>query len=262
MYWLNTPLPATIISFGHFQFYWYGFLMALAMAIGSLILWRFSRKTTTSKDLLDLIFNLVITGLISARLYHVLIHWSDYASSPLSALKVWEGGLAIHGGLIGGLLALYFTCRQKHWSFSQWTAWLTPAVAIGQAIGRWGNFFNQELFGQPSTKPWAIPIDLAYRPLDQITTTHFQPLFLYESLGCLFLAIILYIFNRRQLKTSLIFGTYLIGYGLIRLIMEFFRQDYTWQIANYRWPQLLSLGLVFIGSFLILKRPSRQTLAK
>ncbi|HNW55474.1 MAG TPA: prolipoprotein diacylglyceryl transferase [bacterium] len=262
MYWLNTPLPATIISFGHFQLYWYGFLMALAMAIASFVLWKLNRKTVSGQDLLDLIFNLVITSLVSARLYHVLIHWTDYATNPLSILKVWEGGLAIHGGLIGGLIALYFTCRQKHWSFWQWTARLAPAVALGQAIGRWGNFFNQELFGQPSTNPWAIPIDLVYRPLDQITATHFQPLFLYESLGCLVLAIILYLLNRRNVRPTLIFGSYLSGYGLIRLIMEFFRQDYTWQIANYRWPQILSLGLIFIGFYLIIKKPKINTLAK
>lgn len=262
MYWLTTPLPATIISFGHFQLYWYGFLMTLAIVAASFVLWKLSRKTVSNKDLLDLIFNLIVTGLISARLYHVLIHLADYTTSPLSILKVWEGGLAIHGGLIGGLIALYFTCRQKHWFFWQWTAWLTPAIALGQAIGRWGNFFNQELFGQPSTKPWAIPIDLAYRPLDQITVTHFQPLFFYESLSCLLLGTILYILNRRNIRPLSIFGSYLCGYGLIRLVMEFFRQDATWQIANYRWPQILSLGLIFIGFYLIIKKPKISTLAK
>ena len=182
------------------------------------------------------------------------IHWSDYAGNYLDILKVWQGGLAIHGGLLGGLLALWLTCRHRRWPFWQLASWIVPGVALGQAIGRWGNFFNQELFGLPSTLPWAIPIDLWHRPANALTASHFQPLFLYESIACLLLAILLYQINRRCLAPQKIVGAYLVGYGAIRLVMEFLRQDPTPYLLGLRWPQWLSLVLILLGFSLIVSR--------
>lgn len=263
MYWFNTPPSSTIFTLGPINFYWYGLIMVIAMLAAGFLTWGLAKKHQWPlNNLLDLGFNIIITGLIGARLYHVLIHWSDYSGQFLDVFKVWQGGLAIHGGLIGGLLALWLTCRQRHWSFWQLAGWLVPGVALGQAIGRWGNFFNQELFGQPSTLPWAIPIDIWHRSAHNLTISHYQPLFFYESITCLLLAILLYQLNRYRISTIKIVGVYLLGYGTIRLIMEFFRQDLTWQLLGWRWPQWFSLLLIMLGSVLILGWPKLFHLAK
>ena len=263
MYWLATPPSSTIFTLGPINFYWYGLIMVIAMLAAGFLTWMLAKKHQWPiNNLLDLGFNIIISGLIGARLYHVLVHWSDYSGQILNIFKVWQGGLAIHGGLIGGLIALWLTCRQRHWSFWQLAGWLIPGVALGQAIGRWGNFFNQELFGQPSTLPWAIPIDIWHRPLNSITASHYQPLFLYESIACLLLAILLYQLSRRQVLASKIIGVYLLGYGATRFIMEFFRQDPTWILWGWRWPQWLSLSLIIFGSILIAGWPKLVRLAK
>jgi phosphatidylglycerol:prolipoprotein diacylglycerol transferase len=253
MYWFNSPPAAIIFTLGPINFYWYGLIMVLSMLAAYLLVWRLAQKNNwRGNDLLDLIFNIIVAGLIGARFYHVLIHWSDYSTQLLDILKVWQGGLAIHGGLLGGLLALWLSCRRRYWPFWQLTAWLTPGVAIGQAIGRWGNFFNQELFGPASTLPWAIPIDIWHRPINALAASHFQPLFFYESMACLVLAILLYRLNRRTVAPPKIVGIYLVGYGIIRLTMEFFRQDPTLYLLGWRWPQWLSLILILFGLSLII----------
>jgi len=252
MYWFNTPPSATILTLGPINFYWYGLIMVVAMVVASLVIWRLAKKSNWRvNDLLDLFFNIIVASLIGARLYHVIIHWSDYSGQLLDILKVWQGGLAIHGGLIGGLLAIWLTCRHRHWPFWQLASWIVPGVALGQAIGRWGNFFNQELFGLPSTLPWAIPIDIWHRPANALTASHFQPLFVYEFIACLLLAILLYQFNRRLAPRKIV-GAYLLGYGAIRLVMEFFRQDPTLYLLGWRWPQWLSLILILLGLILVI----------
>ncbi|OQA38976.1 MAG: Prolipoprotein diacylglyceryl transferase [Parcubacteria group bacterium ADurb.Bin316] len=253
MYWFNNPPSAIIFNIGPINFYWYGLIMILAIASGYCLTWSLAKKHNwKSNDLVDLAFNIIIGGLIGARLYHVIIHWYDYSHSLIDILKIWEGGLAIHGALIGGGLALLLTSHKRHWPLWQIASWITPGLALGQAIGRWGNFFNQELFGPPTNRPWGIPIDVIYRPINTLISTHYTPLFLYESLACALLAILLYYFNRRAVRPQSIIGTYFIGYGLIRLTIEFWRQDPTLYLLNWRWPQWISCLMIFGGLWLII----------
>ena len=253
MYWFNDPPSAVIFNIGSINFYWYGLIMILAIASGYCLTWLLAKKHNwKSSDLLDLAFNIIIGGLIGARLYHVIIHWYDYSYNLIDILKIWEGGLAIHGALIGGGLALLFTSHKRHWPFWQIASWITPGLSLGQVIGRWGNFFNQELFGPPTNRPWGIPIDIIYRPISTLTSTHYTPLFLYESLACGLLAIILYYLNHRAVRSQSIVGTYFIGYGLIRLVMEFWRQDPTLYLFGWRWPQWISCFMILGGLWLII----------
>jgi len=115
MYWLNNPPSAVIFSIGPVNFYWYGLIMVLAMVIGYYLTWSLAKKHNwKSSDLLDLAFNVIISGVIGARLYHVIIHWPDYSHNLIDIVKIWEGGLAIHGAIIGGGLALLLTCHKRH----------------------------------------------------------------------------------------------------------------------------------------------------
>jgi len=174
--WLHNFNPqALLVSFGPFHIYWYGLFMVsgilIALGTSSILAKYYKIKADT---LLDLAFWLIINGLIGARLYDVLLELSYYKSNPLDIFKIWQGGLAIHGAIIAGLITTYFFAR-KH-KISLWTlsALIVPGLALAQAIGRWGNYFNQELFGLPTSLPWGIPISILNRPIAYLDYDYFQ----------------------------------------------------------------------------------------
>ncbi len=181
---------------------------------------------------------LLIAGIAGARIWHVLTPpasmqargWSAnyYFSHPLDAFAIWNGGLGIPGAVIGGTLALYFYCRKMKINFGTMVDILAPGLALGQAIGRWGNFVNQELYGAPSTLPWAITIDPAYRlPAYQDVVTY-HPLFLYEFIWNLMnMGLLLWLGKKfsKILQPGDIFLTYLIVYPVGRFMLEFLRLD-------------------------------------
>ena len=193
----------------------------------------------------DLLIYLIIGGVIGARLWHIFtptpasgLTTYYYLTHPLDAVEVWKGGLGIPGTIIGGLIALYLYVRKyKTISFIEWTDIAAPGLALGQAIGRWGNFFNQELYGSPTNLPWGIKItdaaarvapynDLTKYPLD---VTRFHPLFLYElilNLANMFLLLWLTRRFAKKLKQGDIFLVYLIFYPTVRFFLEFLRVDY------------------------------------
>jgi phosphatidylglycerol:prolipoprotein diacylglycerol transferase len=151
-----------------------------------------------------------------------------YFTHPVEILRIWEGGLGIPGAVIGGALALYIYTRVKSMSFPTWVDIIAPGLALAQAIGRWGNFVNQEVYGAPSNLPWAIYIDPAHRLPEFIDVSHYHPLFLYESLyNLLNMAILLWIGRKfaHRLRTGDIFLTYLVIYPVGRFLLEFLRLD-------------------------------------
>lgn len=226
--------------------------------------------------IIDLAFWIILFGIIGARLYELIIDFNYYQQDPLAIIKVWQGGLAIHGAIIAGLITLYFfskkiakQLKEKHSkTFWKLTAIITPGLALGQFIGRWGNYFNQELFGLPSKAPWAIPIDIINRPIAYISNQYFHPTFLYESLGNLLIFIILfsihtYILNKKKLSTAVfirISALYLFLYSALRYALEFLRLDPTLVLGSMRWPQIISIVIIlvsiylFVYSFIIDKR--------
>ncbi len=215
--------------------------------------------------ILDLAIYLIIFGLLGARLYDVLLNLNYYYQAPLEILKIWRGGLAIHGALIGGLVVVWLMTR--NWEkFIKLVALIVPAVAIGQFIGRWGNYFNQELFGRPTNLPWGIPINLLNRPDNFISERFFHPTFLYESLGNLAIFLILLIFNiiliRKQkinLKNSYwLLAVYFISYSLLRFFLEFIRIDETPILLGLRFPQIASLVLIIGAILLLILKPHAQ----
>jgi len=168
---------------------WYGILMSSALAIGTLLAYR---EAVRQKLDPDQIINLVIIAaplaFIGARAYYVIFRWSYYSTNPSEIPAIWHGGLAIHGALIAGVLAGYFFVKWQKLRFWQIADIVAPSIILGQAIGRWGNFFNQEAYGYPTDLPWAMYIDGAYR----------HPTFLYESLWDLGVFLFLLWYRRRK----------------------------------------------------------------
>lgn len=268
MTFLHTFHPQSVfLEFGPIKIHWYGLLMVIAIFAGILLVTKLAQKYGINKEEVhDIAFNLVIFSLIGARIYAVLLFPKYYFQNPLEIVQVWKGGLAIHGAVFGGITALYFYCKKKKKNFWMWADFIVPALALGQAIGRWGNYFNQELFGKPTSLPWGIPIEEFNRPPGFENFDYFHPTFLYESILNLIVFLVLIglhyfrIKNKElrsksiepktyNLKPSTITLLYLILYSVIRIIMEQFRIDETPVWFGMRLPVLMSI-LLIIGALL------------
>lgn len=260
---LHNFLPQPVLfSFGIITVYWYAFFIVLGIiAALSLVLFLAHRFKINSEVIWDLSFYLVLFGIIGARVYEIFLEFPYYSTHPTQIIKIWEGGMAIHGAIIAGAITLFVYIKKNKLDFWPLLAIVTPGLALGQAIGRFGNWFNQELFGLPTNLPWGIPIALENRPLEYISQPFFQPTFLYESLGSLAIAILLFIIILKQ-KNNLnkklamrISAGYLALYSVLRFSLEFIKVDATPTILNLRWPQIISLFL-FIIAILIFKKSS------
>ncbi|NCF75392.1 MAG: prolipoprotein diacylglyceryl transferase [Xanthomonadaceae bacterium] len=267
---LHTYHPSPIIfSLGYFQFYWYGFFISLSIVIGIIIGEKLAKKYKIEQQrIFDLAIYIIIFGLLGARIYHILMELNYYIQHPLDVFKFWQGGLAIHGAIIGGIIAGYFYSKKYKMSFWLNADIIAVSLALGQAIGRWGNYFNQELFGFPTNLPWGIPIDSFNRLFSPYKNfEYFHPAFLYESiLNFLNFLFLLFLHKKkiannhlvgRQAKTKIlsdgnIFLIYILNYSLIRFVMEFIRSDETALIFGFRFPQILS-ALLFIFIVILLK---------
>lgn len=179
----RSPGPM-LIELGPLAIRWYGLLIALAVLLGLVISSRLARRRGFENGLIaDLLPLLVLGAVIGARAYYVLFEWRQYQGAGLlDLIAVWRGGIAIHGALIGGMLVTVLFCRWRRQRFWPLIDVLVPAVALGQAIGRWGNFFNSEAFGLPTDLPWGLTIPLANRPVMFFDRITFHPTFLYESI--------------------------------------------------------------------------------
>ncbi len=228
---LASPGPE-LIKIGPIIFRWYGFLIAIAVLIG-LNLSNYLAKLRGIKNNLisDLLPILVISSIIGARLYYVLFQWNNYENDLISIFSIWRGGIAIHGALIGGVISLIYFCRWNKQAFWNLLDILLPSVALGQAIGRWGNFFNNEAFGVPTNLPWKLFIPISYRPQEFMNFNFFHPTFLYESIWDfgVFLVLITLLYIQSERPKALRYGAcscfYMIFYSLGRVWIEGLRTD-------------------------------------
>ena len=267
--WLHNFQPqAIILSFGPINIYWYGLFIVLGILAALAISLKLAKYyQIKSETLFDLSFWLIINGLIGARVYDVFLQLPYYLANPLAIIKIWEGGLAIHGAIIAGLITIYFFSRQQKISFWKITALFSPGLALAQAIGRWGNYFNQELFGLPTTLAWGIPINLVNRPLAYIGNDFFHPTFIYESLGCFIIFILLgsftlYLIKKDKLKEYYfvwLFASYMILYSILRFSLEFIRLDVTPIFFNLRLPQIVSLIIILVSIGGLIFNPHAKT---
>ncbi|HZS34098.1 MAG TPA: prolipoprotein diacylglyceryl transferase [Methylomirabilota bacterium] len=246
----RVPIEVPLVGGLAFSIRWYGILIASAMALG---LWLAAREATRrgerSDDLLRAAELALIGGLVGARLYYVLFNLDYYESQPWwRTFAVWEGGLAIHGGLIAGLLAGGAYLWVKHLPVLTYLDIVAPSLPLGQAIGRWGNFFNEEAFGGPTDLPWKLYISEPRRPPGLVDHQFFHPTFLYESLWDLGVFLILYLALRRRLERApgTLFLCYLGLYSLGRLWVEGLRTD-SLMLGPLRVAQLVSVAAIAVA---------------
>jgi phosphatidylglycerol---prolipoprotein diacylglyceryl transferase len=204
--------------------------------------WLASREAYRKGLKSDLVWDglvwVLIGGIIGARIWHILTPTASdvavglttrhYLTNPLDALAIWHGGLGIPGGVIGGVLALYWFTRRNRLNFPVWLDIGAPALALGQAIGRWGNYVNQEVYGAPTDLPWAITIDPQYRLAAYMDQATYHPLFFYESIWNFgIVALLLFLGHRynKKFKAGDLFLVYLIAYPVGRFFLEFLRLD-------------------------------------
>lgn len=245
------PQPI-LIKIGPLAIYWYGFLVFLAFWLGFFLTLKLTKYREIKKEIvIDLSFWLLIFGLIGARLYHVFSEINYYWQHPLEILFFWQGGLGIFGAMIVGGLVLYFYSRKNHLDFWRLLDLFSPAMALGLAIMRWGNYFNQELYGWPTQSFFRIPISLENRLPGFENFEFFQPLFFYESIFC-FLVFLLLILRFKKSRPGSIFSLLIILYSPFRFFIEFLRIDPQPIIFGLRLGQIVSL-ILFVFTILITK---------
>jgi len=258
---LHTFQPQPIIlKLGPFSIHWYGFLMIVGGLLGfSLMLWLIKKYKLDKKFFEDLLFWWVVGAIIGARIYYVIYAWEMYQDNWLDVFKVWQGGLAVHGIMLGGLITTFIYCRIKKKDFLLTADLVVTGLVTAQIVGRIGNYFNQEIFGLPTNLPCGIPIEPALRPEQFMDSSFFHPTFIYESLGNILILVILllihiYRFKRKEFLPGQIFFSYLILYSVLRFLLEFLRVDYSPLVFGVRWAQLLSSCLIVLAlAFLILR---------
>lgn len=240
-------LPQTF-PMGPLVIHYYGIIMAAA--VGAAFYFAVKRAGKFGIDEAsaeDLLFWLIVGGFIGARLYHVLSDIGYYYLHPVNILKVWNGGLSIYGAVLGGLLTLwiykkFFNLQSSIFNFLDW---LTPSLIVGQVIGRFGNFFNYEAFGYPTSLPWKMFVPAQFRPAQFQTFSFFHPFFLYEVLGNLIILFFLLKIIKPKHPAGLFFS-YLLLYNSLRFCLEFLRIDSTF-INGFRLNAVVSLFLVFVS---------------
>jgi phosphatidylglycerol:prolipoprotein diacylglycerol transferase len=293
---LHTFHPSPIVlQLGPITIYWYGLLIVLAILAGLALTLHLARQYKISRDeIWNLSFYLIVFGLISARLFHLFYLWPYYWKDSLAIFRVWEGGLSIHGAIVGGIIATLLYCfiakkrNAKHQkiNLSFWflADLLAPALVLGQAIGRWGNYFNQELYGQPTNLAWGIPIDFFNRTEGFSSFAYFHPTFLYESIWCFAIFLILLFLHKQRIRkiseakknyhalelgskssevrplngiiaSGFIFLIYLILYSFGRFFIEFIRIDPQPVFFSLRLGQWFSLLMIlFVVVMIMTKR--------
>jgi prolipoprotein diacylglyceryl transferase len=262
----SIPSPGSgQIHIGPLRLTAYGLMIALGvLAAVEIARRRLAARGGNPDDMSAVAVWAVTAGLIGARLYHVLTDLDRFKGHWVDAVKVWEGGLGVPGGLIAGVGVGVVVARRRGIRMSEALDVAAPAIPVAQAIGRWGNWWNQELFGRPTSLPWGLEIDAAHRPPGYEDVATYHPAFLYECLWNLALAGFLLWFDRRypkRLRPGSLFAMYVAGYGLGRLWVELLRIDPAQKIAGVRFNVLMSLVAIVGGIGYILlwgRRPAGE----
>ena len=229
---------------------WYSFLILIGIVIGVLLLEREAKKFKYPKDLIfNMCFWTIIIGIIGARLYYVLFNFSYYKSNLLEIFAVWNGGLAIHGGLIAGAITVIFFAKKYHLNFLKLLDMAAPSLILAQAIGRWGNFFNGEAHGIATTythlQELLVP-EFIIKGMN-IGGIYYLPTFYFESLWCLLGFIVLLIIRRRKyIKIGATTCIYLMWYSLGRIFIEAWRTD-SLMLGGFKVAQIISIILFLTG---------------
>ena len=244
------------LDLGPIQIYWYSIFIFLGMLVACFVIYKEAKKREIEEEfLVNLTFNTIILGIIGARLYYVLFNLPYYLNNPIEILEIWNGGLAIHGGIIAGLLFIIYYCKKHEVNIWKMLDIIVVGLIIAQAIGRWGNFFNSEAYGPITTEENLRSLGIPSFVINgmYILGKYRQPTFFYESVWCLFgFCAMLLIRNYKYLKIGQLTGFYLIWYGIIRFIIEAMRTD-SLMLGPIKMAQLVSIVFVISGIIIFIK---------
>ncbi len=259
----SIPSPSSgIIKIGPVSLHAYGMCIAIGMLAA--VSWTSKRWVAQggSKNDVGRVATFALpAGVIGARIYHVATDFRNFKGDWARALKIWEGGLGIWGGIALGTVVGLLVARRMRLSLPALLDAAAPALPLAQAIGRWGNWFNQELFGRPSTLPWAVEIAPTKRPLDYTVFKTFHPTFLYESLwNLLVVALVLIVHRkfRKRLKPGRLFAVYVAGYTFGRFFIERMRTDEATKILGQRVNVFVAAVLFVIAMFFVVTGIKRE----
>lgn len=248
------PLDRVALEIGPITVYWYGIIISAALLLGWLLATRESKRLELDEKIFtDLLIWAIPIAIISARIYYVLFNLNYYMGNPGKIIAIWEGGIAIHGGLIGAVITAAIFAKRKGISFWKFADIAAPSIVLGQAIGRWGNFMNQEAHGSEVTRAFLEKLNLPDFIINQmyIDGVYYHPTFLYESLWNFTGFIILLIIRKLPIRRGELFLSYLIWYSIGRFFIEGIRTDSLMLTETLRIAQLMSIFLITLALFLI-----------
>ena len=238
---------------GNYPVMKYGITMGIAIAVSIFVLLKIREKfyPEFSEDtIFDLSFIVVISGIIGARLWFVLLNFDFYITHILQIFMLNQGGISIQGAIIGGIIAGFIYTKKHNLPFLKLADMYAMVLPIGQAIGRWGNFFNSEAFGKPCDLPWKLYIPFDNRPIEYIDSDYFHPTFLYESILNIIIFYLLFFVLRKRYENNsgAIFFCYLFLYSVIRFFIEFIRVDSVFDIGDIPIASIVSIVFAVVGS--------------
>lgn len=242
-------MDRVLFSIGKIKIYWYSVTMLIAVLVGIFLTLKESKKQGIYAFMTDLIMYIIIYGIIGARMYYVIFNFDVYRDDLLSIFKIWEGGIAIYGAIIGGFIAIVQFSKRRNQSIKKITDTIVPGLILAQAIGRWGNFFNSEAHGGIVSLEFLNTLHLPNFVINgmYIQGNYYHPTFLYESVWCVLGFLILILIRKLiKRKEGIITYIYFIWYGIGRVFIESLRTDSLY-VGNYRISQIVSLILILVG---------------
>lgn len=242
------------LEIGPISIKWYAVIILTGIILGTLLAIKEAKKHNISADfMLDLIIGTIISAIIGARIYYVIFEFDYYSVNISEILKIWHGGLAIHGGLIFGAIFIIAYTKYKKVNTLKIIDIIAPSILLGQAIGRWGNFVNQEAYGPITTLEFLKNIHIPDFIINgmKIDNSYYQPTFLYESIWCI-IGLIIILLIRKKLKLGQTTSIYLIWYGIGRFFIESLRTDSLF-LGNFKIAQIVSIIMIIVGIFLFIR---------
>lgn len=254
---MQSPLSPIAFTVGHFEVHYYGIIMFFAILAGIFVIYLISKryyKEIDTEKILDILPVIIVSAIIGARVYYVLMDFNYYIRHLPEIIAVWNGGLSIHGALIGGITAGAILAKKHGLNFLKYADVFAYGLLIGQAIGRFGNYFNCEAFGLPTSLPFGLFIPTVNRPYEYIHYEYFHPTFLYESLWNVFVFLILFLVVRKipKIADGTVFFSYIALYSAGRFFIESIRIDSVLDVSGIPVAQLVSAAAIVISIIFLL----------
>jgi len=248
-------MSSVIFTIGNFEIRWYSVILLIAFLVALFLIEREAKRFEVPKDFIfNMLFWALIFGIVGARIYYVIFDWEYYSNNISEIWKIWNGGLAIHGGIIAGLLAILVYTKKYKLRLLRYLDFVVPGLIIGQAIGRWGNFFNQEAHGIATSLEQLQKLHIPDFIIEgmKINGVYYTPTFFYESIACLIGFIVICVIRRNKYtKVGTPTAVYLIIYGIVRLFIERSRTD-ALMFCGFKIAIIVSIIMIIVGVLMLI----------